>query len=202
MIAQASHAIDNPASVETAVNSLTEITTSPVIAPIALKDQPRISAAVSVASQELPTQAFAPILTIPSHIELPVRKNVEHLFAQPLFDNALAWTFSADAYMEAKLDDQPVKSTSLQTLAADRLEESIFDELADSLARAKNYSNVPSVVDQNARDLALRSFASRFQHGYDSEPEDSDLFGLRTRKRDKLAKKAVDEIHSLLGERV
>jgi hypothetical protein len=178
-----------------------ESASAPRVARVVLDEQPLISTVVSVAGRDIPTPAIVPPTTTSEQIRQPVQKSVAESSAHPLLEKSVAWAFSAGAHLAAKLDRQLVNSIPLPAISADRLQDSIYDELADTLARAKTRASAATADAQIARDLALRAFASQLRQDFDSEPDDSDLFGLHARKRDKLANRAIDEIHLLLSER-
>jgi hypothetical protein len=81
----------------------------------------------------------------------------------------------------------------------DRLNDSVYEELSDSLARAKRQSSTVLTGSQNAHHVALESLLAEFRRDYAAEVESSKLLaGRHPRKQDQLARQAVDDFHSQL----
>ncbi|MCC6124716.1 MAG: hypothetical protein IT426_07130, partial [Pirellulales bacterium] len=83
--------------------------------------------------------------------------------------------------------------------ATERLDDSAYEEMADSLAKAATQSSLAASEGENARGRALDSIVAEFRHdlAIDSEL----LLGRHSRNREKLAKKAVNDLHSRLVAR-
>ena len=91
---------------------------------------------------------------------------------------------------ELAIDDRPFGTE------AERLKDSVYEEAADSQTMAKKQSSPAIASSPNIHHLALQSIVGEFQHDFAAEEEDSDLLANNHfRKREKIARKAVDDFH-------
>jgi len=61
-----------------------------------------------------------------------------------------AWAFHADSFMARRFDNQSAHSFTSRSLMTNRLENSVYEELTDSLARAKKQSSTVLSEGQSA----------------------------------------------------
>jgi hypothetical protein len=160
-------------------------------------EAPQIALSISpVVNQMISTPEIISATGLPDQTD---RQNNKPLFAQPLFKEPFTWTFNADLYLATRFDNQSAYAFSSPFSMIDRLKDSVYGELADSLAKARKQSPPALTGNQSTHSLALQSVIREFQHNFTTEQEDSDLLvGNHFRKQYKLVKKAVDEFHSQL----
>jgi hypothetical protein len=103
---------------------------------------------------------------------------------------------NAGLYLTSRFNNQTAHVFSSQSPAIDRLKDLDYVELTDSLAKAGKQSPPALSGDRSVHGLALQSIVREFQQNIDAGEEDSELLaGKRLRKRDQLAKTAVDDFH-------
>jgi hypothetical protein len=116
--------------------------------------------------------------------------------AQPPLRESFAWAVNANLYMRTRFENQSAHVFSGPSSITDRLEDSVYGDLTDSLTRAKKQSFVELTEGQSAHSLAVQSIMKEFQHDFTAAQENSELLvGAHFRNQVKLAKKAVDNFH-------
>ena len=191
----ASTAADN-----TAINSSTIDATTVVEQPMASKVSPATALAtpadVILSAPEAPPIAFSISPVVGPTISTAEMASATRLLKQL---DQQQWTTDSDAFLATSFNNQSAHSFSGLFPMTDRLEDSVYDELTDSLTKAKKQSSTALTESQSAHSFALQSIVSEFQQDIAVEQEDSELLVIKHfRKQDKLTQKAIDEIHSYL----
>ena len=123
--------------------------------------------------------------------------NNKDLLSQTSLDSLFGWVFIADLSIASKFDNQSAYALTSQSALTNRLHDSVYDDLTDSLAQAKKNSSMVLQGSQNVRDLALKSMVTEFQHNLVIEEEDPEvLIDKLSSKQDKLAQEALDEFYA------
>jgi autotransporter-associated beta strand protein/ELWxxDGT repeat protein len=162
-------------------------------------DIPRIAAStMSVAIQAISTPEITSTVQFIAQSEL---QNSESINAGRLSEKLLAGAFYADLNSRTRFDNQQLFSSPSSLLSA-RLKDSVYGELADSLARTKKQPSVAVATSQNAHSLAMRSLVKEYQHILTEPEETALLVSKHFRKQDTLPKKAVDKFHAELVEAI
>jgi hypothetical protein len=190
-----SAAIDSATFVEqpiaTKADAATVLGTSMV--SIAPEAAPIIPSAMPVVSQTNSTAKTIPTVRLPEQTE---RRNRELLLAHPLLQEYFTWATSADLYVAARFDAHSLKSFSDPSLTSDRHEYPLYDEMTDSVAKAKRRPLAAIAKDQNARDFAMQSILTGMQYHFETRREAHEPFaGKHSRERGPLAEAAIDEFY-------
>jgi hypothetical protein len=103
--------------------------------------------------------------------------------------------FDTDAFAAMGFDHQFAHPFSSPSLMTNRLHDSVYGELTNSMVRTKKQSDAVLTGSQNAHSLALQSLVNDFKQNIKIEQDDWEmLVGKHFRKQDKLLEKAVDEL--------
>jgi hypothetical protein len=174
-----------------------QISEAPVLAnpaasaPLAARAPRIVPSALVIVNQAIatPTAASAP--------QSPIRKeqqNSEFFIAEPLSLELAKGAYYADHNLTARFDYQ--HSFSNTSFLTEGPKDSVYDELANSLALTKNQPSIALPTSQDVRSFALQSLVREYQQDFAIASEDSELlFNKHSRNQDKLAQKPVDEFH-------
>ncbi len=190
--------ISNAAVVTTSIDSRTIAAQSKgastyanpaTLIPLAADASFVVSSALPIIRQTTSMPETVSAVSPPAHGE---RQNDKTAIAGSLSLELLADAPFANLSLRSRFDD--LHSISNLFLAAERLKDSVYGEISDSMLPHDQQPSLASTASPSAHSQALQSLAKDYRHAYAIEPEVSALLiDKHFRREEKLVKKAVED---------